>query len=101
MDSLKDGVDTLMQQVDERSPDAVSVKKEVSDTDEKYKDLLHRLKDRKDKIQENIGNARVFQDSLHEFEAWLPEMTERVAAQKPISIEPETVKRQLEEAQVS
>ena len=98
--AMTDGVNTLMQQVDDKSPDAVRVKQEVNDTDDKYKDTLDKLKERRDKLQDNIGNARVFQDSLQEVEAWLPEATERVAAQKPISVEPEAVKEQLDEVQV-
>lgn len=89
-----------MQQVDEKTPSATQVKAEVSQADQKNKDLIDKLNARKANLEEDVKHARVFQGSLAEIEAWLPEATERVSAQQPISTDPEMVKKQLEEAQV-
>ena len=89
-----------MQQVDEKTPHAAQVKAEVSQVDQKQKELIEKLNARKINLEEDVKYARVFQGSLADIEAWLPEAEERVSAQQPISTDPETVRKQLEEAQV-
>lgn len=89
-----------MQQVDEKTPHAAQVKAEVSQADQKQKELIEKLNARKINLEEDVKHARVFQGSLADIEAWLPEAEERVSAQQPISTDPETVRKQLEEAQV-
>lgn len=97
---MNDNLSILMQQVDEKTPSATQVKAEVSQADQKNEDLIDKLNARKANLEEDVKHARVFQGSLAEIEAWLPEATERVSAQQPISTDPEMVKKQLEEAQV-
>ena len=100
MNEVNDNLSILMQQVDEKAPHATHVKAEVSEADQKQKDLIDKLKARKVNLEEDVKHARVFQGSLAELEAWLPEAEERVSAQQPISTDPETVRKQLEQAQV-
>ena len=97
---VNDNLSLLMQQVDEKTPHATQVKEEVSQADQKQKDLIEKLNARKTNLEEDVKHARVFQGSLADLEAWLPEAEERVSAQQPISTDPETVRKQLEEAQV-
>lgn len=100
MNELNDSLSLLMQQVDEKTPHATQVREEVSQADQKQKDLIEKLNARKANLEEDVKHARVFQGSLAELEAWLPEVEERVSAQQPISTDPETVRKQLEDAQV-
>ena len=97
---VNDNLSLLMQQVDEKTPHAAQVKAEVSQADQKQKELIEKLNARKINLEEDVKHARVFQGSLADIEAWLPEAEERVSAQQPISTDPETVRKQLEEAQV-
>ena len=100
MNEVNDNLSLLMQQVDEKTPHATQVRAEVSQADQKQKDLIEKLNARKANLEEDVKHARVFQGSLADLEAWLPEAEERVSAQQPISTDPETVRKQLEEAQV-
>ena len=100
LSEVNDNLSILMQQVDEKTPPATQVRADVSQADQKNKDLIDKLNARKANLEEDVKDARVFQESLAEIEAWLPEATERVSAQQPISTDPETVKKQLEEAEV-
>lgn len=100
MNEVNDNLSLLMQQVDEKTPHATQVREEVSQADQKQKDLIEKLNARKANLEEDVQHARVFQGSLADLEAWLPEAEERVSAQQPISTDPETVRKQLEEAQV-
>lgn len=100
LNEVNDNLSLLMQQVDEKTPHAAQVKAEVSQADQKQKELIEKLNARKINLEEGVKHARVFQGSLADIEAWLPEAEERVSAQQPISTDPETVRKQLEEAQV-
>lgn len=100
LNEVNDNLSLLMQQVDEKTPHAAQVKAEVSQVDQKQKELIEKLNARKINLEEDVKYARVFQGSLADIEAWLPEAEERVSAQQPISTDPETVRKQLEEAQV-
>lgn len=100
LNEVNDNLSLLMQQVDEKTPHAAQVKAEVSQADQKQKELIEKLNARKINLEEDVKHARVFQGSLADIEAWLPEAEERVFAQQPISTDPETVRKQLEEAQV-
>ena len=100
LSAVNDNLSTLMQQVDEKTPRATQVRAEVSQADQKNKDLIDKLNARKANVEEDVKHARVFQGSLAKLEAWLPEANERISAQQPISTDPETVRKQLQEAQV-
>lgn len=100
LNEVNDNLSLLMQQIDEKTPHAAQVKAEVSQADQKQKELIEKLNARKINLEEDVKHARVFQGSLADIEAWLPEAEERVSAQQPISTDPETVRKQLEEAQV-
>ena len=100
LNEVNDNLSLLMQQVDEKTPHAAQVKAEVSQADQKQKELIEKLNARKINLEEDVKHARVFQGSLADIEAWLPEAEELVSAQQPISTDPETVRKQLEEAQV-
>ena len=100
LNEVNENLSLLMQQVDEKTPHATHVRGEVSQADQKQKDLIEKLNARKVNLEEDVKHARVFQGSLADLEAWLPEAEERVSAQQPISTDPETVRKQLEDAQV-
>lgn len=90
-----------MDQVDDKSPDAVRVKNDVNNVNHRYDDVIAKLEDRKVRLEDDVTNAKEFNESMQDLEDWLPGIQERVAMQEPISTEPETVRAQLEEAQVS
>mgnify|MGYP001793813857 CR=1 FL=1 len=98
--SLDDRLESLLDKVDEKTPEAQMVKHEISDVGDKYKDYVDKLKERKSKLQDDISNAEEFQKAVQELESWLPVATENIASLQPISTEPDTVKKQLEDLEV-
>lgn len=89
-----------MKKVDEKTPKATQVRTNVSQAEQKNKELIDKLNAYKINLEEDVRHARVFQDSLAEIEAWLPLAADYISAQQPISTDSETVRKQLQEAQV-
>ena len=100
LSAVNENLSVLLQQVDEKCQPATQFKAKVSQADQKNKDLIDKLNIRKANLEEDVETARVFQGSLAEVEAWLPEANKRVSSQQPIGTEPDALRKQLEEAQV-
>lgn len=97
---VNDNLSNLMKKVDEKTPNATQVRTNVSQAEQKNKELIDKLNAYKINLEEDVRHARVFQDSLAEIEAWLPLAADYISAQQPISTDSETVRKQLQEAQV-
>ena len=97
---VNDNLSNLMKKVDEKTPKATQVRTNVSQAEQKNKELIDKLNAYKMNLEEDVRHARVFQDSLAEIEAWLPLAADYISAQQPISTDSETVRKQLQEAQV-
>ena len=97
---VNDNLSNLMKKVDEKTPKATQVRTDVSQAEQKNKELIDKLNAYKINLEEDVRHARVFQDSLAEIEAWLPVAADYISAQQPISTDPEKVRKQLQEAQV-
>lgn len=93
--------DKLASAMDSRSPEVPRVKQEVEGVSKRYHDLLENLGSERDKLERETEKALKFQDALHSLEEWLPRVEEAVAAQEPISSDPEVVKHQLQQAEVN
>ena len=93
--------DKLASAMDSKSPEVPRVKQEVEGVSKRYHDLLENLGSEKDKLEKETEKALKFQDALHSLEEWLPRVEEAVAAQEPISSDPEVVKQQLQQAEVN
>lgn len=93
--------DKLASAMDSRSPEVPRVKQEVEGVSKRYHDLLENLGSERDKLEKETEKALKFQDALHSLEEWLPRVEEAVAAQEPISSDPEVVKHQLQQAEVN
>lgn len=93
--------DKLASAMDSRSPEVPRVKQEVEGVSKRYHDLLENLGSERDKLEKETEKALKFQDALHSLEEWLPRVEEAVAAQEPISSDPEVVKHQLQQSEVN
>ena len=101
LNSLTDAGDKLTSALDPKSSELPRVKKEVDSVSKRYRDLLESLDHEKDQLEEETAKALKFQDALRKLEEWLPSVEEAVAAQQPISSDPEVVKQQLQRAEVT
>ena len=100
LDEAKEAGQNLLSQLDDKSPDHARVKQELLAVDQKNKNLVDELVKRKAKLEKDLEQADKFHDALQALEDWIPSAQEQVAAQEPVSSDPETVKNQLQQAEV-
>lgn len=81
--------------------DPLLVQEEVASVSEKYNALLDQLKDKQAQLEQAIEQGTQLQDKLDEIEAWTADNAETVEAWQPISTDPVTANKQLEQLQVN
>lgn len=101
VNDLKESGDKLTSAMDPKSADVPRVNQEVDAVSRRCNDLLENLNNEKDQLEKETEKALKFQDALHNLEEWLPRIEEAAASQEPISSDPEVVKQQLQQAEVS
>lgn len=101
LNNLVNAGEKLTSALDPKSSEVPRVKKELDSVLKRYHELLENLNKEKDQLEKETTKALKFQDALHSLEEWLPSVEEAVAAQEPISSDPEVVKNQLERAEVT
>lgn len=101
VNDLMEAGDKLTSAMDPKSAEVPRVKQEVEAVYKRYNDLLESLNNEKDQLEKETEKALKFQDALRNLEEWLPRVEDAVAAQEPISSDPEVVKQQLQQAEVS
>ena len=101
INDLKEAGDKLTSAMDPKSAEVPRVNQEVEAVARRYNQLLENLSNEKDQLEKETEKALKFQDAVHNLEEWLPRVEEAVAAQEPISSDPEVVKQQLQQAEVS
>ncbi|KAJ7387741.1 hypothetical protein OS493_001084 [Desmophyllum pertusum] len=99
VNDLMEAGDKLTSAMDPKSAEAPRVKQEVEAVYKRYNDLLESLDNEKDQLEKETEKALKFQDALRNLEEWLPRVEDAVAAQEPISSDPEVVKQQLQQAE--
>ena len=101
LNNLVNAGEKLTSALDPKSSEVPRVKQELDSVLKRYHELLENLNKEKDQLEKETTKALKFQDALHSLEEWLPSVEEAVAAQEPISSDPEVVKNQLERAEVT
>ena len=101
VNDFREAGDQLTTALDPKSSEVPRVKHEVEAVCKRYNDLLESLNNEKEQLEKETEKALKFQDALRNLEEWLPKVEEAVVAQEPISSDPEVVKQQLQQAEVS
>lgn len=76
------------------------VQDELAAVRQKYDTLLDQLKDKQTQLEQAIEQGTQLQDKLDEIQAWTADSVEAVEDWEPISTDPVTAKKQLEQLQV-
>ena len=90
-----------MSEFSDKSPAAALLNQEVQAVEQRYRDALDALTNRKAQLENDVVQAEKFNDALSSLEESLPGLQEAVSAQEPISSDPEVVKEQLEQTEVT
>ena len=80
--------------------DPSQVQEELAAVSQKYDTLLSQLKDKQAQLEQAIEQGMQVQDKLDEIQAWTTDGDEAVKAWEPISTDPVTAQKQLEQLQV-
>jgi len=76
------------------------VQEELAAVSQKYDTLLGQLKDKQAQLEQAIDQGIQVRDKLDEIQAWTTDSDETVKAWEPISTDPATAQKQLEQLQV-
>lgn len=101
LDKVNQSSETLLQRVPEDSGDHNVVRVKVSELSSKYADLHDKLRAKEEQLEEEVNKVKEFNDKVKELDDWLDGAKEKLAGVGPISTDPEAVKKQLEEIEVS
>lgn len=76
------------------------VQEELATVSQRYDTLLGQLNDKQAQLEQAIDQGMQVKDKLDEIQAWTAESDEAVKAWEPISTDPVTAQKQLEQLQV-
>lgn len=91
----------LLNDADSQVVNAAVIENDLSELNNSFEAVHDELEREENKLGNVIDNMETFQGALNQFESWLPEAMMAVQSFKPISSEPEEIKRQLKEVEVS
>ena len=80
--------------------DPLLVQEELAAVSQKYDAVLRQLHDKQAQLEQAIDQGVRVQDKLDEIQAWTTESDEAVKSWEPISTDPVTAQKQLEQLQV-
>ena len=98
---LRKTSDKLMRVMDIQSEPGTEVQAEVAKVKHKQRDLASSLHMRRSALLKCLKLYGQFLGAVEEIEAWLPEAQEKLESQAKAAEDPEEIKQQLEELQVS
>ena len=101
LDSVNREGRDLICESDSQLVNASPIQDDMTALNDKFDAVLAGLEREENKLENVINNVEQFHGALKEFESWLPEAMTIVQSFEPISSEPEEVKRQLDEVEVS
>ena len=76
------------------------VQEELAAVNQKYGTLLEQLKDKQAKLEQAVEQGTQLQEKLDDIQAWTADSAQTVEDWEPISTDPATAKKQLEQLEV-
>lgn len=93
--------DDLLNDMHEKSADRADVHEKARVLPQRFAELSERIAQRHARVQDEVQHGAAFRTAVKDLEEWLPEVIEKVDAQKSVSIHPDVVQAQLQEMEVS
>lgn len=92
--------DDLLSDMHEKSTDRADVHEKSRVLPQRFAELSERIAQRHAKVQDEVQHGTAFRSAVKELEDWIPEVAERIDAQKGVSSKPDVVQAQLEYIEV-
>lgn len=91
----------LLKDADSQLVNATSIEDDLAELNNRFEAVNANLERENEKLVTVINNVETFHGALDQFESWLPEAMKAVQSFTPISSDPEEIKVQLKEVEVS
>eukprot|EP00058_Branchiostoma_floridae_P020781 XP_002606271.1 hypothetical protein BRAFLDRAFT_123698 [Branchiostoma floridae] len=100
LDQLNQSGQAVLDSMDADAAKASPIGQQMAAVNQKWEELTGQLKGREDKIAASMEEGQKFSDATKELSDWLPEVTDKLNGQLPVSSQPDVVKEQMEQAKV-
>ena len=101
VEQVNTDADDLLNDMHEKSTDRADVHEKARVLPQRFAELSERIAQRRARVQDEVQHGAAFRKAVKELEDWLPEVNDKVDAQKSVSIHPDVVQAQLKEMEVS
>lgn len=101
VEQVNTDADDLLNDMHEKSTDRADVHEKARVLPQRFAELSERIAQRRARVQDEVQHGAAFRKAVKELEDWLPEVNDKVDAQKSVSIHPDVVQAQLKEMDVS
>ena len=100
LDALQDAESKAADTVNSAGGDPSPIDKELQDVKKRYEDLLARAAAREDDLHNAVDQGGKLKDIIIEIEEWIVITEEIVEFWEPVSTDPDTAKKQLDDVKV-
>ncbi|KAI8481243.1 hypothetical protein Bbelb_410460 [Branchiostoma belcheri] len=100
LDQLNQSGQAILDSMDADAAKASPIGQQMAAVNQKGEELTGQLKGREGKIAGSMEEGQKFSDATKELSDWLPEVTDKLNGQLPVSSQPDVVKEQMEEAKM-
>jgi DNA repair exonuclease SbcCD ATPase subunit len=100
VEQVNTDADDLLNDMHEKSTDRADVHEKARVLPQRFAELSERIAQRHAKVQDEVQHGAAFKNAIKDLEDWLPEVNEKVDAQKGVSSNPDVVQAQLKEMEV-
>ena len=101
VEQVNTDADDLLSDMHEKSTERADVHEKARVLPQRFAELSERIKQRHAKVQDEVQHGTAFKKAVKDLEDWIPEVTEKVDAQKGVSSNPDVVQTQLKAMEVS
>ena len=100
VEQVNTDADDLLNDMHEKSTDRADVHEKARVLPQRFAELSERIAQRHAKVQDEVQHGAAFRKAVKDLEDWIPEVNEKVDAQKGVSSNPDVVEAQLKDMEV-
>ena len=100
VEQVNTDADDLLNDMHEKSTERADVHEKARVLPQRFAELSARIAQRHAKVQDELQHGAAFRKAVKDLEDWIPEVSDKVEAQKSVSSNPDVVQAQLKEMEV-